>query len=486
VRTDEFVPGFRSDRLSSCYPMAALSPVISGLGLAGYGLHWRHAPAVLAHVLPDDRCAVISRDVDVTAASLAEFAAGDGAAWRAEFAAWQRIRTDLVDAMCTPFPPVRSGLPLLRTLGAAEGPRFARLATMPAGALGEERFAGAGARLLLAGNALHTDLGPGAVGGAAFGWLLSMAAQDVGFPVPEGGAGRLTRALVDRLAVRGGRIRCGRTVTKVLTAGGRAVGVATEDGGLFRARHAVLATVPAPTLFLRLVGADQLPARLVDDLRGFRWDHGTVKVDWALSGRIPWSNPAAAGAGTVHLGADLPGLADYSADIAAGRVPQRPFLLLGQMTTADPTRSPAGTEAAWAYTHVPPGHRWTDGELAAFADRIQATVERQAPGFTDRIIGRRVQEPTELWRADANLDVGAVNGGTTAIDQPLFFRPVPGLGRADTPIDRLFLAGASAHPGGAVHGAPGANAARAALARAGVGGGMYRALVRRAMELAYA
>jgi phytoene dehydrogenase-like protein len=485
VRTDEFVPGFRSDRFSAFYPMAALSPVIEGLGLAGYGLHWRHAPAVLAHVLPDDRCAVLSRDVDVTAASLAAFAPADGDAWRAEFAAWQRIRTDLVDALFTPFPPVRSGLRLLRTLGAADGLRFARLATMPAGALGEERFAGDGARLLLAGNALHTDLGPGDVGGAAFGWLLSMAAQDVGFPVPEGGAGRLTRALADRLAARGGRIQCRQTVTKVLTAGGRAVGVATEDGTLFRARQAVLATVPAPTLFLRLVGADQLPARLVTDLRGFRWDHGTVKVDWALSGRIPWRNPAAAGAGTVHLGADLAGLGDHSADIAAGRVPERPFLLLGQMTTADPTRSPIGTESAWAYTHVPRGHQWTDSELAAFTARIQDAVEQHAPGFTDRIVGSRVQGPTELCQADANLDGGAVNGGTAAIDQQLVFRPVPGLGRADTPIDRLFLAGASAHPGGAVHGAPGANAARAALARAGVGGAMYRALVRRALDLAY-
>ncbi|HEX5406306.1 MAG TPA: NAD(P)/FAD-dependent oxidoreductase, partial [Pseudonocardiaceae bacterium] len=293
------------------------------------------------------------------------------------------------------------------------------------------------------------------------------------------------RALADRLAARGGRIQCGQTVTRVLTAAGQAVGVRTEDGTRIRARHAVLATVPAPTLFLRLVGADLLPTRLVDDLRGFRWDHGTVKVDWALSGRIPWPNPAAQGAGTVHLGADLAGLGDHSADITAGRVPERPFLLLGQMTTADPARSPAGTESAWAYTHVPHGHCWTDGELAAFADRVQDVVERHAPGFTSRIVGRRVQGPAELNQADANLDGGAVNGGTAAIDQQLFFRPVPGLGRADTPIDRLFLAGASAHPGGAVHGAPGANAARAALARAGVGGAMYRAVVRRALAAAY-
>ncbi|HEX5117052.1 MAG TPA: NAD(P)/FAD-dependent oxidoreductase [Pseudonocardiaceae bacterium] len=486
VCTDEFVPGFRSDRFSAFYPMAALSPILHGLDLAGYGLRWRQAPTVLAHVLPDDRCAVISRDVEVTAASLAAFAQGDGAAWRAEFAAWSRIRHDLVDALFTPFPPVRSGLRLLRTLGAADGLRFARLATLPAGALGEERFTGDGGRLLLAGNALHTDLGPGDAGGAAIGWLLSMAAQDVGFPVPEGGAGRLARALADRLAARGGRIECGRTVTRVLAAGGRAVGVADAQGRLVRARQAVLATVPAPTLYLGLVGADLLPARLVSDLRTFRWDHGVVKVDWALSGPIPWRNPAVGGAGTVHLGTDLDGLAAYSTDLAAGRVAQRPFLVLGQMTTADPTRSPAGTESAWAYTHVPHGRPWTDGELARYADVLQRTVEHNAPGFTGRIIGRRVQGPADLSRADANLVDGAVNAGTAAPGQQLLFRPVPGLGRADTPIDRLFLAGASAHPGGAVHGGPGANAARAALARAGVGGGVYWAVLRRAIAAAYA
>ena len=419
VRTDEFVPGFRSDRFNAFYPMAALSPVIEGLGLAGYGLHWRHAPAVLAHVLPDDRCAVLSRDVDVTAASLAAFAPADGDAWRAEFAAWQRIRTDLVTALCSPFPSVRAGLPLLRS-------HDSRL-TIPRET---RRFAGEGARSLLGGDPLCTDLGTG-------GWLLGMAAQDVGFPVPEGGAGRLSRALVDRLAARGGRIRCRQTVTKVLTASGRAVGVATEDGNLIRARHAVLATVPAPALFLGLVGADQLPDRLVTELRDVRPDHGAVQVDWALSGRIPWRNRAASGAGAVRLGGDL----------------------LGQMTTADPTRSPVGTESAWARTRVPHGHQWADSDLDAVADRIQDTVEQHAPGFTDRIIGRRVHGPCHT---DTN-------------------RPVSGLGRADTPIDRLFLA----HPGGAVHGAPGANAARAALARAGVGGAMYRALVRRALDLAY-
>ncbi|WP_345361664.1 NAD(P)/FAD-dependent oxidoreductase [Saccharopolyspora cebuensis] len=479
VRSAELIePGFRNDVFSAFYPMGALSPWVAGMGLAEHGLRWRHAPAALAHVLPDDRCAVLSRDLAETTSSLAGFAGSDARAWRAEFATWRRIRDDLVGALFDPFPPVRSGAKLLRSLGAADALRFARLATTPAAALGAERFAGEGARLLLAGNALHTDLGPLQAGSGLFGWLLCMAAQDVGFPVPAGGAGELSGALVRRLLHRGGRIDCGRPVARVLTARGRAVGVADGAGGLVRARRAVLADVPAPTLYRRLVGPDALPARLLDDLDAFHWDDATLKVDWNLDGPIPWRNPAAGRAGTVHLGADLTGLADFATRLATGRVPEEPFLVLGQMSTSDPDRSPAGTETAWAYTHLPRGVRWTADDLRRVADRVERTVERHAPGFGALVRGRHVQGPADFERRDPALVEGALNGGSAALHQQLVFRPVPGLGRADTPVDRLYLAGASAHPGGAVHGGPGANAARAALARDGVLGEVYGAVVR--------
>jgi phytoene dehydrogenase-like protein len=487
VRTAELIePGFHSDLFSSFYPLGAASPILRGLRLERHGLRWVHAPAVLAHVLPDDRCAVLSRDLDETAASLVSFASADGAAWRSEVAMWSRIREDLLDSLFTPFPPVRSGARLARTLGVAESLRMARMLTMPARTLGEERFTGDGARLLLAGNAVHSDLGPGQAGSAVFGWLLCMLAQDVGFPVPEGGAGELTAALVRRLIASGGQVECGREVTKVLVARGRAVGVADSRGERVRARRAVLATVPAPTLYRRLVDADHLPARLLDDLRNFHWDDGTVKVDWTLSRPIPWNNPAAGRAGTVHLDSDVDGLTDFGSALAGGHLPDQPFLLLGQMTTADPSRSPEGTEAAWAYTHVPRGLRWDHDEVRRYADRIEQVVERHAAGFTATIRGRYVSGPEDLAERDANLVGGAINGGTTAIHQQLVFRPLPGAGRADTPIDRLYLAGASAHPGGAVHGGPGANAARAALARAGVGGALYGRSMRIVQDLIYA
>ncbi len=482
-------PGFRNDLFSAFYPLAAVSPWLRGLELEQYGLRWRHSPAVLAHVLPDDRCAVVSRDVDATAASLAGFAPGDGDAWRAEVAGWHAVREDLLAAIFTPFPPLRAGLGLLRTLGVGDSLRFARLATMTSRGLGTERFGGEGARLLLAGNALHTDLGPEHAGGAIFGWLLCMLAQDVGFPAPEGGAGALTRALMRRLTMRGGRVECGRPVTRILTgdagSGLRAVGVATAGGELIHARQAVLATVPAPVLYLGLLDPSQLPSGLVRDARRFHWDHGTLKVDWALSGPIPWRNPAVAGAGTVHLDGDLAGLTTYSAEIARNALPANPFLVLGQMTTTDPTRSPAGTESAWAYTHVPRDLAWHADLVRRHADAVEHVVERHAPGFADLVVGRRVQGPQELRRSDENLVAGAINAGTAGLDQQLFLRPMPGPGRADTPVDRLYLAGASAHPGGGVHGGPGANAARAALLRSGAAGAAYGSVIRRAYRMIY-
>lgn len=485
VRTAEITaPGFRNDLFSSFYPVGGASPVLASLELERYGLKWVHAPEVLAHVLPDDRTVLLSRDLDRTAKSLETFASGDGDAWRTLFAEYAKIRDHLLDAVTGGFPPVRASAGLLRRLGVGDALRLVRTFTLTARRLGEERFVGEGARVLLAGNALHTDLGPDQAGSAVFGWLMAMLGQDVGFPVPEGGAGSLTDALVARLVARGGRVECGQCVTSVLMAGGRAMGVRTADGELVQAHRAVLADVPAPTLYLSLVGADHLPARFVADLAAFEWDDATIKVDWALSDPIPWSVPDAGSAGTVHIGPNVDGLATFHNDLACGRVPRNPFLLLGQMTTADPTRSPSGTEAAWAYTHVPRG-QWTADRLRRRADRLEQAVEQHAPGFRSRIVARAVRGPAELEDENPSLVEGSVNAGTSAIHQQLVFRPTVGTGRADTPVDRLFLAGASAHPGGAVHGGPGANAARAALVRDGWAGEPYRLAIRGAQRLLY-
>lgn len=474
---DVTVPGFRSDLFSAFYPLAAASPAITALELERYGLRWLHAPAVLAHALDDGRSAVLHHDVDATAAGLDVWADGDGDAWRRLVDGYRRLRDPLLDALFTPIPPVRALARILartRTAGALE---IARLAALPVRRLGQETFRGEGGGLLLTGNALHADIPPDAAGSGLYGWLLAMLGQDVGFPVPEGGAGRLAEAMRRRFEAAGGEVLTGAQVTHVEVRAGRAVGVRTAGGLEVGVRRAVLADVSAPALFGRLLHQRDVPAALRRRMETFQWDYSTFKLDWALDGPVPWTAEGARGAGTVHLGVDDHGFVQMAADLAMDRIPERPFLLFGQMTTADPSRSPAGTESAWAYTHVPHGITWDADAVNAQVRRVEAAVERAAPGFTSRIVGRYVQSPTDIEAADANLVDGATNGGTASIHQQLVFRPTTGLGRPETPVTGLYLASAGAHPGGGVHGACGWNAARVALGQAGPTGALRRALV---------
>ena len=474
---DYLGPGHVADVCSAFYPLAVASPAIADLRLEEHGLEWCHAPAVLANPVPGRDPAVMWRDPARTAASVDAFAAGDGDAWQRLYRMFLRLSPALLEALFTPFPPVKAGLRLAGMLRAAGGLRFARFATLPVRRLGEEEFGGEGGRLLLAGCSQHTDLAPESAGSAIFGWLLAMLGQRFGFPVPRGGAGNLTAALVRRLESKGGRVLCDRPVRSVVVRDLRAAGVVTAAGEEFGARRAVLADVVAPQLFGGLVAWEHLPARTADDLRRFQWDHATVKVDWALSAPIPWSSPDVAAAGTVHIADSIDEMTQYSADIAQGAVPGRPFVLMGQMARTDPSRAPEGAEVAWGYTHVPRvvkrdagdagdagiTGRWDESERDALADRLEARIEEHAPGFRRLITRRHVMGPQELEGHDPSLVGGAINGGTSAIHQQLVFRPTPGMGRAETPIAGLYLASSSAHPGGGVHGACGSNAARAAL-----------------------
>ncbi|HEV7208043.1 MAG TPA: NAD(P)/FAD-dependent oxidoreductase, partial [Mycobacteriales bacterium] len=226
VRSAEVTaPGFSTDLFSAFYPLAVASPVLQALDLGAYGLHWTHAPRVLAHIFPDDRCAVLSRDVEQTAQSVEEFAPGDGAAWRALVAEWEAIREPLLNALFAPLPALAPAARLAARLGSGGALRLARLALLPVRRLGEERFAGAGAAMLLAGNALHADLPPDGAGSAVYGWLLSMLGQSYGFPVPVGGAGQLTESMARRLTATGGAIRRASAVEAIDVQGGTAVGV---------------------------------------------------------------------------------------------------------------------------------------------------------------------------------------------------------------------------------------------------------------------
>ncbi len=466
VRSDtEVHPGFVHDTFSAFYPFAAASPVIGRLGLEEHGLRWRHPPAPLGHPFPDGGWALVHPDPEDTADGLEAEHPGDGEAWLDLCRTWDRVGPALMSALLDPFPPVRGGARLLARLPRAGGMHLVRELLTPAASFGAHRFGGRGARTLIAGSAGHADIPLDSVGSGAFGLIMTMLAQSVGFPVPEGGAGRLTEAMARRLESRGGRVLLGTEVSAVEVAGGRAVAVRTREGERYAARRAVVADVSAPLLFGRLVAPEHLPARVVRGMASFELDPATVKVDWALSGPVPWAGAPAVAPGSFHVGDSLAQLQGSLAEVAAGGVPRRPFLLAGQMTTTDPTRSPAGTESLWAYTHVPQsvGATWGRDEVERFGDRVEARLEELAPGFGSRVLARRVLGPRDLQERNASLVGGAVNGGTSQLHQMLVLRPVPGLGRPETGIAGLYLGSSSAHPSGGVHGAPGANAARAAL-----------------------
>ena len=476
VRSDrELHPDFVHDTFSAFYPLAVASRAMTSLRLEDHGLVWEHAPAVLGHPFGDGQWAMLHRDRAMTAAGLEALHPGDSHAWLELCRLWDRIGPSLIDGVTTPFPPVRAGARLLPAIARSGGLDTVRRLATPVASLGRELFGGPAGGLLLAGNAGHADFPLSSPGSGVFGVLMTMMGQTVGFPVPRGGAQSLTDALVARFTSLGGELVLDADVTRIVVSEGRVSGVATRDGETYAART-VVADVAAQHLFGGLVRTEDLPARLVRGMRDFELDPGTVKVDWALSGAVPWTNCPIDVPGTVHIADSVEEMTQTLAQVASGVVPDRPFLLTGQMTTSDPSRSPAGTESFWAYTHVPQptatrsdaggtiSGRWDRDDCERFADRMQARIEERAPGFGDLVLGRRVLGPHELEARNANLIGGAVNGGTSQLHQELVFRPAPSMrGRAFTGVEGLYLGSASAHPGGGVHGAAGANAARAAI-----------------------
>lgn len=458
VRTEELtLPGFAHDTFSSVYPAAAGSPVFARMDLERHGLRWVQPEACYAHPLPDGSAIALYRDVARTAASLDSARAGDGAAWRG-FVEPLLAHFDAVRAtMLAGFPPLAGAWGLLTGLGPIGAARFGLLVPASARTLGHRLFSGSGSRAWLYGSAGHSDVPPTAAGSAIAVAYLNLLGHAVGWPSPEGGAGRLAEALVGRLAELGGELRTGARVERIEVDDGRVAGVRIAGGERVAARIVVADVMPQALLALTGDAIAGAYRRLAGH---YRYGPATLKVDWALDGPIPWTGEAARQAGTVHVSG---GEAEIVAtmDESRRRLPERPYLLLGQQSLADPTRAPAGKHTAWAYTHGPQSVAWSR-ESERHVERIEAQVERFAPGFRDRILARSVLTPSELQRRDANLVGGDVGGGSYTLSQ-VVFRPIPRLSPYRTPVAGLYLGSAAAFPGGAVHGVPGDAAARAAL-----------------------
>jgi phytoene dehydrogenase-like protein len=460
LATEELtLPGFRHDVFSAVHPAAVASPVLADLRLERFGLRWIHPEVAMAHPLPGGRAALLSRDLDITRASLDGLSPGDGARWQALVTPYLRHWDAVRATMLAGFPPLRGGARLAAGLKPAGMLDFARLMMAPADALAAEIFHGEGAAWLY-GSALHTDAPLDAAGSAIAGVYLNLLGHAVGWPSAEGGAGRVADALVACLRAHGGEARASAGARRVHARRGRVAAVALDGGEIVEARIVVATTTPRGLVAL---AGDALGDGYVR--RALRFRHGpqTIKLDWALDAPIPWANDDTRRAGTVHVGGTVADLRRALHDIADGRLPEQPFLLAGQQSIADPSRAPAGGHTAWAYSHTPPDVDWSPArERDAFADTIERQIERFAPGFRDRIIARHILTPDDMQARDANLVGGDVGGGSYALDQ-LVFRPMVTLNPYATSMRGLYFGSASAFPGGAVHGIPGYAAAKAAL-----------------------
>jgi len=474
VRTAEVtLPGFRHDLYSGFYPLLPPSP-LGRLPLARYGLTLCRFAQPYGGATPGGPGVALHTTPEGSAAAFDAACPGDGAGYRELWEWWAWGGAALLALLFHPLGDPRGLAPAVRLL---RQPRraleFAQLLVSSARVAAERAFAGEDARVWFVGSALHADLSPEAAGGGVYSLILMGLGQQEGMPIPRGGAQAIPAALHAYLEALGGSVLTGQRAREIVVREGRAVAVRTATDE-FPARRAVLATVEPQQLFLELVGAGHLPPDFVRGVRRFRRGLGTFKLDCALAALPPFTAAALHGTGVFHLGESVESLAGMIDQVERGLLPAHPLLIGGIHTLADPSRAPAGQHTLWLETHVPARIRGdAAGTIAAttwhearepFADRLLAELERYAPGTRALVLGRYAQSPEDLAAANANLVDGDLTGGSCALDQQLVFRPVPGWFQHRTPLRGLYLGGAATHPGGGVHGAAGANAARVLLA----------------------
>jgi phytoene dehydrogenase-like protein len=426
--------GFTHDWCATVLPLTRASAAFRGLDLE---VEWAYPPVQAAHPLDGQDAVLIHRDVDVTAAGLGGHR--DAFAWRQTVGAAARGDFGLLDSLLSPLTVPRAPLSAAPGL-AARLARYGAVGALPATTLGRAVFGGERARAALAGMAAHSmvDLRKPITGG--YGLLLAALAHQVGWPVVRGGSARLAAALVARFTALGGVVETGRPVKDL--------------ADLPPSRVVLLNLTPRQVLS---VCGDRLPAGYARRLRGYRYGPGVFKVDWALSGPVPWRDPGVGGAATVHLGGTMGEIARAEAEVAAGRHPERPYVLAVQPCAADPSRAPAGKHVLWAYCHVP------NGSTRDMTTAIENQIERFAPGFGDLVIARAARNTADMERHNPNLVGGDIAGGYSGLSQ-FIRRPTWSLRPWRTPLPGVYLCSASTPPGPGVHGMGGYHAARLALA----------------------
>jgi phytoene dehydrogenase-like protein len=427
TRTAELtLPGFRHDVCSTVHPLGLASPFFRRLDLAAQGVKWCDPPLALAHVLRDGSAVTLSRSLSETGRGLGEDEAAYLELMSPLLARADDLFADILGPLRLPRAPLLLARFGLTALGSLEG-------------MAERHFSGAGAKALLAGMAAHAMQPLDALGTASFALVLGLAAHVANWPVAKGGSEAIWRALVGIFEQRGGELLLGRPVQTMAE-------LPTARAYLFDV---------TPRQLLRIAG-DALPRGYRQRLRGFCYGPGVFKMDWALSGAVPWRDPQCARAATVHLSGNLADVAEAEAAVSRGRVSPRPFVIFVQPSLFDRTRAPEGQHSAWAYCHVPLGSAVDASSL------IEEQVERFAPGFRRMILARSSMKTEELERYNNNYVGGDINGGSALLGQ-LFTRPVARLDPYTTPNPRVFLCSSSTPPGGGVHGMCGYWAATSVL-----------------------
>ena len=422
------LPGFLHDVCSAVHPMAVGSPFFRTLPLSDHGLDWVQPPAPLAHPLDDGTAVMMERSVEATADGLGCDAAAYGRLFGPLVRDWRKLAADVLGPLRAPRHPLVTA-------------RFGLTGLRSALSVAQARFSGERARALFAGLAAHSVLPLERPLSAAFGLVLGASGHAVGWPMPRGGSQQIAEALASHLASLGGRIETGKPVERL------------ED----LPSTAVTLLDMTPRQVVKIAGR-HLRSSFRRRLEAYRYGPGAFKMDWALSGPAPWSASECARAGTLHLGGTMAEIAQAEREVWSGRHPDRPFVLLSQPSLFDPTRAPEGRHTVWAYCHVPNG---SDFDMTG---RIEAQVERFAPGFRERVLKRSARPPAALEEYNPNCVGGDINGGVQDLGQ-LFARPARVLSPYSVPSTDLFICSSSTPPGGGVHGMCGYFAARAALRR---------------------
>jgi phytoene dehydrogenase-like protein len=430
TRTEELtVPGVLHDVCSATHPLAVGSPFLQTLGLDRYGLEWCWPEIDLAHPLDDGRAGVLRQSIDETVAGLG----ADGPAWRRLFARHAERFDKLTADILRPVIHLPAHPVLLATFG---------LRALPPASWVVRRFRDETTRGLFGGMSAHVFRPLTRPTTASVGLALGLSAHRYGWPVARGGSRAVTDALAADLRAHGGRIETGRRV--------RSLDEVPAD---------VVMLDLAPRGVLELAG-DRLPRRIARAYRRYRYGPAVFKLDLAVEGGVPWTNEACRRAGTVHLGGPFEQIVAAEAEMSAGRMPERPFMLIGQQYLADPSRSVGDVHPIWAYAHVPNGYTGdaTEAMLAQF--------ERFAPGTRERIVGQAVRGPLDYEAYNPNFVGGDISAGANDAVQVLL-RPRIAIDPYRTGIDGVYICSAATPPGGGVHGMCGANAAGSALRHLG-------------------